>query len=154
MMDNNTVPKSETLDLPQTKPQNENKSRRSTTVGLVIGGIVLLGIMVAGFIFLLSPNTTPVTVARIRDIFIILLSLVSFFIGFVLVIFLIQLSRLINLLQNEIKPILDSTNDTINNLRGTTEFVSNNLAEPIIKMNEYLAGIHKLFEIFSFSRKK
>jgi hypothetical protein len=82
------------------------------------------------------------------------MALESIFVGLVLVILMIQLARLINLLQNEVQPILDSTNETISNLRGTTEFLSANLAEPIIKLNEYLAGLQKLTEIFRFKRRQ
>jgi len=42
----------------------------------------------------------------------------SLIIGVTLVILMIQLATLINLLQNEIKPILNSTNETVNTLKG------------------------------------
>src|SRR5574340_998953 len=64
------------------------------------------------------------------------------------IVLILQLAALINLLQNEIKPILDSTNDTVNNLRGTTQFLSNNLVEPVLKLNEYLAGMKKFWDVF------
>jgi hypothetical protein len=66
----------------------------------------------------------------------------------------VQLARLINLLQNEIKPILDSTNETVSTLRGTTEFLGNNLVEPVIKMNEYSAGIQQALKMIGLIRGK
>jgi hypothetical protein len=60
----------------------------------------------------------------------------------------IQVAGLINLLQNEVKPILESTSETVNNLRGTTQFLSENLVEPVIKLNSYLAGLRKILGIF------
>jgi len=132
----------------------ETRSQQRTIIGLVIIVIVILAILIISLVFLLNPNTTAVTVARIRDVFIIVMALESLFVGLVLVVLMIQLARLINLLQNEVQPILDSTNETISNLRGTTEFISANLVEPIIKLNEYLAGLQKITEIFSFKRKK
>ncbi len=60
-------------------------------------------------------------------------------------ILIIQLSTLINLLQNEIRPIIDSTSETVNTLKGTAQFVSNNLTEPVIKMNQLMAMIKQLF---------
>jgi len=60
---------------------------------------------------------------------------------------------LINLLQNEIKPILDSTNETVSNLRGTTVFLSDNLVGPVIKLNEYLAGITQFIQVIGLMRK-
>ena len=74
-------------------------------------------------------------------------------IGVVLVILITQLAILINLIQNEIKPILQATNETVNTLKGTTAFVSDHLAEPVIKLNEYLAGLSKLVEVLFPPRK-
>jgi hypothetical protein len=56
----------------------------------------------------------------------------------------VQLAILINLLQNEIKPILDTTNETISTIRGTANFLSGNLVEPVIKLNEYVAALRKI----------
>jgi amino acid permease len=72
----------------------------------------------------------------------------SLIIGAALVVLIIQVAGLINLLQNEVKPILESTSETVNNLRGTTQFLSENLVEPVIKLNSYLAGLRKLLGIF------
>jgi amino acid permease len=69
-----------------------------------------------------------------------------------LVILIVQVATLINMLQHEIKPIIESTNDTVNNLRGTTQFLSNNLVEPVMKMNEYLAGLKKFLDMMKFNR--
>jgi amino acid permease len=67
-------------------------------------------------------------------------------IGVALVILIIQLSNLINLLQNEIRPIINSTNETVNTLKGTAKFVSDNLAEPVIKVNQYAAMVKRIFK--------
>ena len=72
----------------------------------------------------------------------------SLVIGAALVVLIVQVASLINLLQNEVKPILESTSDTVNTLRGTTEFLSENLVEPVIKLNSYVAGLRKIFGIF------
>jgi hypothetical protein len=73
--------------------------------------------------------------------------------GVAMVILIIQLATLINLLQNEIRPILDSTNATANTLRGTAIFLGDNLVEPVIKINEYLSGLYRFFELIGFRRK-
>jgi amino acid permease len=77
----------------------------------------------------------------------------SLIIGAALVILVIQIATLINLLQNEVKPILKATTDTVNTLRGTTEFLSENLVEPVIKLNSYLAGLRKFFNLFGMNKK-
>jgi hypothetical protein len=77
----------------------------------------------------------------------------SLVIGVALVILIIQVASLINLLQNEIKPILDATNETVNTLRGTTTFLSENLVEPVIKLNTYLAGIQRVLKLLGLKRR-
>lgn len=130
------------------------RRQRTTIIGIVVGVVVLLAILITCIVLLLLPSTNASTVTRIRDIFIILMALESLLIGFVLVILIIQLARLTNLLQNEIKPILDSTNETVSTLRGTTAFLSANLVEPVMKLNESLAGLHRLLEILGIGRKR
>ncbi len=106
--------------------------------------LVLAGIVLA--VIALSNN--PAAATNIRDIFIIFMAFKSLIIGAALVVLVIQIASLINLLQNEVRPILKSTSDTVNLLRGTTEFLSENLVEPVIKLNTYLAGLRKFFDIF------
>jgi predicted membrane-bound spermidine synthase len=121
--------------------------------GLIIAGVVVLIIFViiGGFtVFLLQPTTDT---AKIRDVFIIFMALISLLTGVSLVVLMVQLARLINLLNNEIKPILDSTNTTISNLRGTTIFLSDNLVEPVIKLNEYMAGFSQLISVVGLGKK-
>jgi len=126
------------------------RSQRRTILIIIGIALVFFVIVIASFALLMqAPNRT---VAQLRDVFIIFLALESLLTGFVLVILMIQLSRLINLLNNEIKPILESTNDTVNNLRGTTTFLSESLVQPVIKMNEYLAGITKLLALTGIMR--
>lgn len=140
----------ETISLQQedeitTEPvENQNK------IGLIISGIIVLGLLITGLIFLLQPGTDT---ARVRDIFIIFMALEFLLIGIVMIILIVQLARLTLLLQNEIKPILDSTSETANTLKGTTQFLSEHLVEPVLKMNQYLAGFSKLVGFFKSENK-
>ena len=132
----------------------ELRRQRLSIAGIVIGVIILLAVVITCIVLLMLPSTDINTVARIRDVFIIFMALESLLIGFVLVILIVQLARLTNLIQNEVKPILDSTNETVSNLRGTTAFLSANLVEPVIKLNEYLAALQKFTEILGIGRKR
>ena len=107
--------------------------------------LVLLGLLIFGVIMLVKAG--PETAALVRDIFIIFMALVFLLLSASLVILIIQLATLINLLQNEIKPILESTHEIVNTLKGTTTFLSNNLVEPVIKLNESLAGLKRFFNL-------
>jgi len=132
-------------------PAGAPVKKKASTLPIILGGVGLL-VVVVGFIVLLM-LTGSESVGKIRDIFIIFMALESLVIGVVLVVLITQLAVLINLIQNEIKPILQATNETMHMLKGTTAFVSDHVAEPVIKMNEYLAGLTKLIEVLFPPRK-
>ncbi len=127
------------------------RSQRNAMIGIVAVVVLLLAGLLASIWALTLPSTDT---AKIRDIFIIFMALESLLLMLVLVILIVQIARLINLLQNEIKPILDSTNETVSTLRGTTAFLSDNLVEPVIKLNEYTAGLQQLLSVLGLLRKK
>jgi hypothetical protein len=132
------------IETPQLPTGDKPKQKsRGWVFGVV--GIIVLAVIVTSIVLMLS-DTTGMT-PKIRDVFIIFLALESLIIGIALVILIVQISLLINLLQNEIKPILDTTTETVNTLKGTTTFISSNLVGPVIKMNEYLAGLKKLIDL-------
>ncbi len=115
---------------------------------IIIGTIVLvviLTLIVLATIYLVNPANSDRT-EQIRDVFIIFLALESLVIGVALVVLIVQLSSLINLLQNEIRPIINSTNETVNTLKGTAKFLSDNLAEPVIKVNQFAAMVKRIFK--------
>jgi hypothetical protein len=121
---------------------------------LVAGAVALVAftaLIVAALIFLAR---NPAQTETIRDIFIILMAFESLVIGLALVILIVQLGRLTSLLQNEVKPILESTNDTINTLRGTTQFLSNNLVEPVVKANSSMAAFRRLLEMLRIGKPR
>lgn len=108
-------------------------------------GVLLFAGLIVGAIFLFKAEAA--TTSHIRDIFIIFMALESLVLGVALVILIIQMATLINLIHNEIEPIMRSTAETVNTLRGTTTFLSENMVKPIIKANEYSAGIKRLFDV-------
>lgn len=130
--------------------REHEKQMKRTMVGVVIGAVVLLVLLGVAIYFLLQPATPT---DKIRDIFIIVVALESLVIGVALIVLVVQLASLINLLQNEVKPILKATTDTVNNLRGTAEFLGENVVEPVIKMNGYLAGLYRMLELMGIKKK-
>lgn len=118
---------------------------------IILIAVVLVGLIVTGVVFLTRAGAEATS--QVRDIFIIFLALESFIIGVVLVILVVQITTLVNLVQNEIKPILKSTTDTINTLKGTTQFLSQNLVDPVIKVNSYTAGIRRLLDLINIFKK-
>lgn len=137
------MPSTETPVIHETRIAAEGSQKKALIWIAVVIILVLAGIA-AGTIFLLRSDVS--TTSHIRDIFIIFMALESFIIGLALIILIVQLATLINLLQNEIKPILNSTSETVNTLRGTATFISDNLSEPVIKLNESVAVIRRLVD--------
>jgi NADH:ubiquinone oxidoreductase subunit K len=114
--------------------------------------VIFLAAVIIGIVFLSRSDVE--TTGRIRDIFIIVLALESLLIGAALVILVIQLAVLTNLVQNEVRPILASTKETVNTIRGTSEFISRRAVAPIISVSSTMVGFRKLFEIIGFIRRK
>jgi len=134
----------------QSPPPTDQTSNVKTQIGIIIGIVVVLGLLITGIVLLATAEQSTTT--RVRDIFIIFMALESLVIGVALIILIIQLATLTNLIQNEIRPILKNTTETINNLKGTTTFITEQMVEPVIKLNEYLAGLKKLFDLLHLGK--
>jgi ABC-type spermidine/putrescine transport system permease subunit II len=121
---------------------------------LAIAGLILITIaLVVGVGFAIaSMIQSPQQTQTIRDIFIIFMAVESLIIGLALIILIIQLARLTALLQNEIRPILESTNRTVSTLRGTTTFLSDNITQPVVKMSSSLAALKRLLDLVRIRR--
>ena len=133
-------------------PSPEELRRRQIAIaGAIVGAVLFLALLVTVVIYLALPGTNT---ERIRDIMIIIMALEFMFLGVALLVLIVQLATLINLLQNEIIPIVESTSETANTLRGTTIFLSENLTEPVIKLNEYMAGFIRLASLIGLTRKR
>ena len=126
------------VPVPQSEEEAASQSSRKWVWAVVAGGVVTLALFVAALVYLLSPGAPT---ARIRDIFIILLALEGLLVGVALLVLVVQVAILINLLQNEVRPILDSTTRTVTVLQGTVEFLSKRVAEPVIRLNESVAAL-------------
>lgn len=144
------------LPTPEATPQltaeqlEQERQMKRTMTGVIIGAVIFLGLLGVAIYFLLQPATPT---DKIRDIFIIIVALESLIIGVALIVLVTQLASLINLLQNEVRPILKATNDTVNNLRGTAEFLGENVVEPVVKLNGYLAGLTRMLELMGLKKK-
>jgi hypothetical protein len=129
-----------------------NQSKRVQR-GLILVGVfgVLIAAGLGVGLYFLSQNEAATR--TVRDLFIIVLALEFMVLGIALVVLLVQLSRLILLLQMEIRPMLESATEALNTVRGTTDFLSENLIQPVIQLNSSLAGMRKLLEVFRLFRR-
>jgi hypothetical protein len=105
----------------------------------VIGLVVVVGLLIA-LVLWLANNYAP-QLEAIRDIFIVMLAFSSCGVLLVGILAVIMLIRLVNMLEFEIKPILEKTNETISTVQGTTRFVSQNVVKPTITISGYAAAV-------------
>jgi membrane protein implicated in regulation of membrane protease activity len=126
------------------------RRQKMIVTALIVGGVIFIALIILIVFLLLQPG---VPTEAIKNVFIIFLAVEMLIVGIAVVVLAVQVATLVNLLQNEVRPMLNSTNDTINNLRGTTEFLSENLVEPVIQLNGYLASLKRMLELMGLNKK-
>lgn len=120
--------------------QREFIPRLYITIGIIVA-LVLAVLFILGVVWV--ARTYPATVEALRDVMIIALALVSCIFGITLMLLFVMVVRLLNMLEFEIKPILEKTNETLGTVRGTTTFVSQNVVHPVTRASSYVAGFRK-----------
>ena len=123
----------------------QNGPSKAQMIAIVVAAVIFVGLIITGAVMLLTGD--PEVAGKWRDVFIIFMALEMLVIGAAIVVLMVQLAVLINLLQNEIQPILKSTNETVNTVKGTAEFLSKNVSEPVIKFNGAVAGLQYLINL-------
>src|SRR6266540_1922357 len=146
-----TTPPVPQLTAEQLAEAREQERKQKMVVTGIIAGIVFILVLLGVAIFFLLQPATPTD--KIRDVFIIVVALESLVIGVALIVLIVQLASLINLLQNEVRPILNATNETVNTLRGTVEFLGEEVIEPVMKLSGYLAGLTRMIELMGIKKK-
>jgi len=135
------------------KPAPRQPGRKNTgrTIGLVFAFLLILAAIVAAGYGLV---THPAFTASLRDITIIILALSTSLIGLFLVILILQVQSLIGLLRDEIKPILNSANQTARTVRGTTTFLSDSVMKPVITVAGYASGVREAIRLLTGGRRR
>jgi hypothetical protein len=121
--------------------------------GGLIGLIVVLFIVALLLSGLSDVEGAGEVVRLVRDLVIIFLAVEGVLIVLALAVLVLQLARLINLIQTEIKPILENTQETVKTAQGTVEFMSSNLTEPIVRASGFMAGMSVMMgQLFGIRR--
>ena len=140
-MDSSTV-----VDTSGTLPE-EKKLISVKPVYIVLAVILVIALLVGavwGIVWLAS--TPAAAIEAVRDVLLIALALESCLFGIVLLFMLLMIVRLVNMLEFEIKQILEKTNETVGTIRGTTTFVSKNVVKPVTEARVQMAGIRRAFK--------
>ena len=122
-------------------------TRRNLLIG--VGSLIGLALMVgACYLFFTYPNATP----TFRDILIILLAIESIVVFAFLGIMLWQMYQLIKLLRDEVIPLINTTKDTVEQVKHTTTFVGQSVAAPVISVTGLLAGTKAMVDTLRGNR--
>lgn len=73
------------------------------------------------------------TSAVVRDFAIVILAMQALVVNILLGILIWQVWRMIKMLDKEVKPILEDTQETLSTLRGTATFMSDNVVDPVVQ---------------------
>jgi predicted PurR-regulated permease PerM len=132
---------------PPVQPIPEKKGgwtvKRIVTVAVVAFAAVILLPFIIGLIIAVVSDVGQFgeLVRVLRDIALIVLSMVGIIIAIALAVLILQVAQLISLLQTDVKPILDSLQSTLRTTQDTVRFVGENVARPAIKASSFMAGL-------------
>lgn len=132
-------------------PNVKQANRKAIFIGIVVASLLIAFLVISIYLLLLDPART----ANIRDIVIILTAIVLIFIssaiGVLLAILIYRIQELTHFLRAELVPLLarvqQMTTDakqTVSTVRGTTEFVSDTIAKPAIKVASFVTGVQQM----------
>lgn len=135
------------------QPAEGSESRAAFIVIGVVIALILIGLVVGAVLLALRPGPAAPSVEIIRDLLIIFMTLELIVVGLALVVLLVQIARFINLINNEIQPVLESTQETLRTVRGTAQFLSKYLAEPVLDANSAIRGVSNIVRDIDVIRK-
>jgi hypothetical protein len=114
----------------------ELTTKQKTMIG--VGAALITAVLALTLWFLI---THPVVTGAITDISIIILALVVLVMNVFLIVMMWQIIRLIDFLLFELKPVLESLQETTSTVRGTASFVSEEVSSPVIDAKAKAAGL-------------
>lgn len=125
---------------------------------ILIAGILILVIVILFFVGLAfavfgDVEQNGAAIRNIRDVVIIFIAVEGILIVLGLALLILQITRLVSLLNTEVKPILDNTQQTVKTAQTTVEFVSANIAQPLLRLSGFMTGTTVLFnELFGLKK--
>jgi hypothetical protein len=129
-------------DQPITTTDAERQMRRRMTL-IGIGIAVIAVLILLGFAFMIAAGV----IDEVRDIVIILLAVESLIIGGVTLFLLYQIIMLLTLIREELIPLIQSAQDTVNSARGTTVYVSRKIIVPSAKAATTVARLQTMARV-------
>jgi hypothetical protein len=129
-------------DQPAVQTDTERKmKRRMRLIGIGIAVIVVLVLL--GFVGMIALGI----INQVRDIVIILLATESLIIGGVTLFLLYQIIMLITLIREELIPLIQSAQETVNSARGTTVYVGRKIVAPSMRAATTVARLQTMARV-------
>ena len=129
-------------DKPVVMTEAERQMRRRM---MLIGiGIVVIAVMI---ILVFAAMIAAGVIAEVRDVVIILLAVESLVIGGVTLFLLYQIIMLVTLIREEVIPLIQSAQDTVNSARGTTVYVSRKIVVPSVRAATTVARLQAMARV-------
>ncbi len=110
---------------------------------IVIAIVIIVALVVLAFALMISWGILD----EFRDIVIIMLAAESLVIGGVTLFLLYQVIMLVALLREELIPLIQSAQDTVNSARGTTVYVSRKVVVPAAKAASTVAQLQAMARV-------
>ncbi len=111
---------------------------RGQKIGLVVAAIALMVLIILTIAFLL--NNPPVALA-VRNLLIIVVAVQILILDIITIVLLLQVVKLLRYLIEELVPVVNSLQETVGTVRGTTTFMSDTIVNPAIEAASKVAGI-------------
>jgi uncharacterized BrkB/YihY/UPF0761 family membrane protein len=125
--------------------QTRKRLRRMVLI-TTLAPALLFGLMflVAVIIALADVDGAAAVIRAIRDLMLVFIALELALIFVAIAVLLVQVSRLLNLLTEEIAPLLDATNETVQAAQNTVDFAGRNVLGPFIDFSGFMTTLMTL----------
>ena len=132
------------------EPSEPSDSRRTLAIVAAVALTILLLVVILGLLIWLAGH--PEKAEAWRDAVIVMLALEAFLTGVAVIVLVVQVARLSALLQNEVRPLLEASNETLQTVRGTTTFLSDNMVRPVVRLGGAAAALRRAIELIGLGR--
>lgn len=131
--------------------EGKTKPEKGSGIFILLGIPILAAIAAIVYLMVISSVETSELVKNISIVLLVFSSVIG---TISLIILIIQLAKLTNLVKNEVKPIMTTTRETVNHVKGTASFISDKMVTPVISTNAKIAGINRVVSILIPKKKK
>jgi hypothetical protein len=124
-------------------PEGSHQARNAVVAIIVVILLLTAGLVAIAAVLAAHADTAGPSVRVIRDLLIIVMALEMVVIGAAFVVLLVQVARFINLINNELQPLITATSDTVNTVRGTAVFSKQESGRANYRRQQRSAGCGK-----------